>query len=122
VNERFCAITGYSADELVGMRFSELIYPEDRERSIENFQRAVKGTGQDHRSEKRFMRKDGSVVWVNVNAALVRDATSQVVNALAVCEDITERKQIDEALHQCQLDGCDLSRLSEMEQSFRAGN
>jgi PAS domain S-box-containing protein len=100
VNERFCAITGYSSDELVGMRFPELIYPEDRERSIENFRRAVKGSGQDYRTEKRFMRKDGSVVWVNVNAALIRDAPGQVANTLAVCEDITERKQIDEALRQ----------------------
>jgi PAS domain S-box-containing protein len=100
VNERFCAITGYSVDELVGLEFSELICPEDRERSVENFERAMKGNGLDYRSEKRFMHKNGSVVWVNMNAALVRNAAGQVVNALAVCEDITERKQIDEALRQ----------------------
>lgn len=100
VNEKFCVITGYSSKELVGMRFPELIYSEDRERSTKNFQHALKGSDPDYCSEKRFMRKEGSVIWVNVNAALVRNAAGQVVNALAVCEDITEHKQMDEALHQ----------------------
>jgi len=98
VNEKFCAITGYSAGELLGRTFSEITHPEDRERDWEAFQGAACGETPDYRSEKRYVRKDGTAVWVNVNAAMLRDAASRPVRTVAAIEDITERKRAEQAL------------------------
>ena len=104
VNDKFCAITGYCADELLGKTFSEITHPDDRERDWETFQRAVRAETPDHRSEKRYLRKDGTVVWVNVNAAILHDAAGQPVRTVAAIEDITERKGAEEALRQSRED------------------
>lgn len=96
VNSKLCAITGYTADELVGMRWSEITHPDDRELNWEGFQRVVRGETPDYRIEKRYLRKDGAIVWVNVNATVLRNRTSQPFLALAVIEDITLRKRAEE--------------------------
>jgi PAS domain S-box-containing protein len=98
VNETLCAITGYSADELLGRTFSEITHQDDRERDWETFQRAVRGETPDHRSEKRYVRKDGTVVWVHVNATILRNAAGQPVRTVAVIEDVTDRKRAEEKL------------------------
>ena len=92
VNPRFCAITGYSESELLSMRVSELTHPEDRERDWLLFQRVVRGELPEYRIEKRYVRKDGSVAWVNVNMVVLRDEKGKVERTLAMIEDITERK------------------------------
>jgi PAS domain S-box-containing protein len=100
VNKKYCAITGYPADELLGKGFPEITHPEDRQRDWETFQRAVRGETPDYRSEKRYVRKDGTVVWVNVNAAMLRDSAGQPVRTVAAVEDITKRKRAEEALRE----------------------
>jgi PAS domain S-box-containing protein len=98
VNEKMCAITGYSGDELLRMSISEVIHPEDRRTDWEAFQRVVRGEQPDHRLEKRYIRKDGSLAWVNVNMTVIRDAAGQPVRTVATIEDISERKQAGAAL------------------------
>lgn len=95
VNQKMCAITGYSSEELLGMRVLEITHPEDRERNWELFQRVVRGETSDYRIEKRYVRKDGRIAWVNVNMAVVRDAEGQPVRTMATIEDITERKEAE---------------------------
>ena len=101
VNRRMCAITGYSAAELLQMRFSEITHPEDRQEDWEAFQRVIQGAAQDYRLEKRYVRKDGSITWVNVNMTVIRDAAGQPVRTIATIEDITERKRAES--HVCHL-------------------
>ena len=98
VNGKMCEITGYSADELLRMHLSEVIHPEDRQSNWEAFQRVVQGEQPDYRLEKRYIRKDGSLAWVNVNMTVIRDAAGQPVRTVATIEDITARKQATEAL------------------------
>ena len=98
VNRKFCEITGYTADELVGMRFSEITHPEDRERDWDAFQRVVQGKAPAYRNEKRYVRKDGEIVWVTVNVALKYNNAGQSCFSLAVIEDITESKRIEAAI------------------------
>ncbi|MDQ4128848.1 MAG: PAS domain S-box protein [Actinomycetota bacterium] len=97
VNPRFCEITGYSAEELLGMTFSEITHPGDRGRDLDNFRRMVRGEG-DYSVEKRYVRKDGSVAWVNANAVLIRDAEGRPLHTVASVLDITEEKRAEQAL------------------------
>ena len=96
VNRKMSEITGYLPDELMSLRFSEITHPEDREKDWGAFQRIVSGKAADYRLEKRYIRKDGSTVWVNVNVAVIRDATGRPVRTLATVEDIGERKRAEE--------------------------
>ena len=98
VNPRFCAITGYSESELLSMRVAELTHPEDRERDWQLFQRVVRGELPEYRLEKRYVRKDGSVAWVNVNMVVLRDEKGKAERTLAMIEDITERKRASRRL------------------------
>jgi len=98
VNQKMCEITGYSADEMLQMRIPEITHPEDRQRDWEAFQRVVRGEAPDYRLEKRYVRKDGTLVWVNVNMTVIRDADGQPIRTMAAIEDITERKRVEEAL------------------------
>ncbi len=100
VNQRMCAITGYSVEELLQMRVPELTHPEDRPRDWELFERVVRGEAQDYRLDKRYLRKDGSVAWVNMNMTVIRNAGGQIIRTIAAIEDITERKLAQQALAQ----------------------
>ena len=97
VNQKMCAITGYRADELLEMRVSEITHPDDRPQDWELFQRVIRGETPDYRLEKRYVRKDGSTAWVNVNMTVIRDAAGQPVRTMATIEDISERKQAEAA-------------------------
>jgi PAS domain S-box-containing protein len=98
VNHKMCAITGYSADEMLKMRVPDVTHPEDRQKDWESFQQVVRGEAPDYRSEKRYVHKDGSVCWVNVNMTVTRDAGGHAIQTMATIEDITERKRKEENL------------------------
>jgi PAS domain S-box-containing protein len=87
-----CLITGYTADEMLRMRVSEITHPDDRARDWELFQAVVRGEETDYRMEKRYLRKDGSTAWVNVNMGLLRDDTGRPIRAFGFVEDVTVRK------------------------------
>jgi PAS domain S-box-containing protein len=96
-NPKFCAITGYSEEELLGMTFSDITHPEDREPDTAAHERMVRGETQELDREKRYRRKDGTSVWVAINASLIRDAAGRPLRTLAVVQDITARKEAEEA-------------------------
>jgi two-component system cell cycle sensor histidine kinase/response regulator CckA len=100
VNQKMCAITGYSAAELLVMRVAELTHPDDRQQDGEKFGRVVRGGAPDYRMEKRYVRKDRAVAWVNVNMTVIRDAAGQPTRTMATIEDITERKRSEESLRE----------------------
>jgi two-component system cell cycle sensor histidine kinase/response regulator CckA len=95
VNQKMCEITGYSADQLLGSRVAEITHPEDRQRDGEAFERVVRGEAPDYRMEKRYLRRDGTTAWVNVNMTVIRDAAGQALRTMATIEDITERKRAE---------------------------
>jgi PAS domain S-box-containing protein len=102
VNKKMCEITGYSAIELLQLRVPDITYPEERQLDWEAFERVVRGEAPDYRMEKRYIRKDGALAWVNVNMTVIRDAAGQPTRTVAAIEDITERKQAAEALRASQ--------------------
>lgn len=97
VNDRFCKITGYSREELTGgMGPLDLDHPEDRAADQVNLARLVQGKG--YETEKRYLAKDGRMVWVHITAAPICDAAGKFRRSAAVINDITESKRIEEAL------------------------
>jgi PAS domain S-box-containing protein len=99
VNRRFCELTGYSEEELCRMHFLDLAYEPDRSIGLDEFRRSMAGELDSFTVEKRYCRKDGSLLWVRITAAAVREtgSGSPRFNA-AVIEDISARKQAEAAL------------------------
>jgi PAS domain S-box-containing protein len=93
VNERFCEILGYSADELRQKTFLDITHPADIEESRRNMDQLISGEISNYRYEKRFVRKDGSDVWTVTAVTILRDDRGRPERTLAVIEDVSERKQ-----------------------------
>ncbi|QDL53021.1 PAS domain S-box protein [Rhodoferax aquaticus] len=97
-NQKFQLITGYSDEELAHHTFASLTCAEEREADWDMFNQALRGEIAEYHSEKRLLRKDGAMIWVNMNAAFVRDASGAAVRAVVVCMDITARRAAQEAV------------------------
>ncbi|MCC5643835.1 PAS domain S-box protein [Nostoc sp. CHAB 5824] len=93
VNPALCEITGYSHEELIQMNFQEITHPDDLEVDWENARRVLAKEISGYSLEKRYIRKDGSIVWVNLTSSVVWDATGFPKYALGIIEDISERKR-----------------------------
>jgi PAS domain S-box-containing protein len=98
VNRKLCRITGYSEDELLSMTFAELVHPEDREEDLARFRRMTRGETAEYAVEERYVCKNREVIWVSVNAALIRNASGQPWGAVATIQDITKRKRTEKEL------------------------
>jgi diguanylate cyclase (GGDEF)-like protein/PAS domain S-box-containing protein len=98
VNRRLCEILGYGEDELLQLRFGELTYGEDiQPRSIGRLLANEELPGK-HRNERRYVRKDGSLVWTEITVSLVRGAHGEPKHFISVINDISERKQLEDKL------------------------
>ena len=97
-NRRFAEIAGYPAEELRHMTFKELTHPEDAEADAQKFFEARDGKVPQYINEKRYLRPDGSIVWVRVNASFVRDADGTALQSIGVIEDITEQRRARDEL------------------------
>jgi PAS domain S-box-containing protein len=95
MNQRMCAITGYSRDELQQLSCRKLTPPEDFERDLSLFQHLLKNEISTYSIEKRYIRKDCSVIWVSLTVSLISDEKQQLF-CIATIEDIDRRKQIEE--------------------------
>ena len=89
---------GYADDELRGMRISDLTHPDDVEPSANLFGDLVQGAGSRFQMDKRYLRKDGQVLWANVTISAVSGPDGKFRFGFAMIEDITERKQMEERL------------------------
>ena len=99
VNQRLCAILGYSEAELLTRTFQSLTHPDDLGQNLERIKKLVEGTADGDVFEKRYIRKDGEIVWAQVGLSVIRDATGRARHTLAMVQDITERKRTKEALY-----------------------
>jgi PAS domain S-box-containing protein len=100
VNRRYCEMTGYSEAELLQLTIRDIAHPEDRTADFERFQRLGRGEVSEYWAEKRYLRKDGKVIWVAATANLVRNASGQPTRTVAAVIDITGRKQAEAALRE----------------------
>ncbi len=100
VNDRFCQLTGYRREELLEKTAPDLSPPEDRARDQEQLAAYLQGRVPMYAVEKRYRRKDGTLIWVQVTAGIVRDAAGTPRLSTAIVQDITERKAAQRALQQ----------------------
>ncbi|WP_454254611.1 PAS domain S-box protein [Pseudomonas sp. Marseille-Q8238] len=100
VNQRLCRMFGYNRDELLGLTFQELTYAEDLDSDLEHLHRLLSGEVTSYSLEKRYRRHDDSLFWANLSATLVRHTNGEPNYLIAVVEDISVRKQQEQALHQ----------------------
>jgi PAS domain S-box-containing protein len=100
VNEKFCTIVGYPREEVLRRTFHDITYPDDLGASIKPFTALMRGESPAFALEKRYLRKDGSVVWVEIFVAPQRDAAGKPAYAIVMLQDISERKRLEGDLRQ----------------------
>ena len=100
VNGKYCEWTGYSAEELAKMSPADITYVDDVAADNDMHQRLLRGEISSQDREKRYLRKDGTVIWVHVNATLLRDTDGQPDRTMAVIQDITQRRADEQALEE----------------------
>lgn len=114
VNHKLCQIVGYTKEELLQKTFQDITYPDDLELDLEYIRQMLAGEIETYSLEKRYIRKDLSLVWINLTVSLVRDSNREPNYFIAVIEDISERKQLELSLHKS------LRRLSNLHQIDKA--
>ena len=93
VNQRYCEITGYSRAEILEIKVADLTHPEDLPATREFLDRIRSGELPEYKMEKRYVRKDGAIIWVYLTVSIVRSTNGDPLYLVAFIEDITERRQ-----------------------------
>ncbi|WP_395753059.1 PAS domain S-box protein [Prosthecobacter sp.] len=99
-NDQICDILGYPREELMAMTWPEITYPADLEVDQRQFAKLLAGTLDRYELEKRFVRKDGRVIWGSIGVGCVRNPDRSIAYFIGVLFDITERKQAEEILRE----------------------
>ncbi|RYF37236.1 MAG: PAS domain S-box protein, partial [Cytophagaceae bacterium] len=92
-NAKLCQMLGYSEQELCSLTISGVTHPDDVEADAHLAHQLIAGDIPSYQLEKRYIAKDGRVVWGSLTGALIRDEEGKPVCGLGIVEDITERKQ-----------------------------
>jgi|HubBroStandDraft_6_1064221.scaffolds.fasta_scaffold02105_4 PAS domain S-box-containing protein len=113
-NEAFQKMIGYTAEELSHLGPVEITYEDDREATREMLDDMLSGRRADYHVEKRYRRKDGTVIWVRVSTARAPEPGSSLHGIPTITEDITERKRAEDELLEARDALLRVTRLSTM--------
>ncbi|NNT72724.1 PAS domain S-box protein [Flavobacterium sp. IMCC34852] len=100
INQEYSRIVGYATEELLQKNFQTITYPEDLELDLSNMERLKNGEIDNFCIEKRYIHKSGKIVWVNLVVAVLWKEGKTVLNHIAIVEDITDKKRVEEDLNQ----------------------
>ncbi len=98
VNQKLCDILGYTEAELLRLTSIDITPLEDREQAIDYNEKLLSGEIVSYSREKRYLRKDGSLVWVHITLTAVRNLEGEPMHAISVIQDISDRKRAELAL------------------------
>ncbi len=100
INHSYCQLIGYDQQEVLsqGFTYQQISLPEELAGDAHNIQAMLRGEKEDHRLEKRYRRKDGSMVWASLAIHLVLDEARKPLYFITAVQDITERKASEERL------------------------
>jgi PAS domain S-box-containing protein len=100
VNEKLCDIVGYTRAELLDRTFQAITYPADLDADLAYVGQMLAGEIPTYSMEKRYIRKDGSLIWINLTVSLVREPSGEPKYFIAVIQDIADRKGAEDALRE----------------------
>ena len=100
INQKYCDILGYSPEEMLGKSFWEITHPDDLSADEVNMARLIAGDIHTSTLEKRYIHKNGTIVWVNLTISAMWVAGQEPSFHIGVAEDITARKQAEEMLRE----------------------
>ena len=98
VNNRLCQILGYSREELTILSYEDVTHPDDLPSKRDSMIRLLAGEMSSYAADQRYLRKDGSEVWVGLTVSVQRDAAGNPLYCIAIVRDITERRKAE--IHQ----------------------
>ena len=96
LNSALCDMLGYNMAELMNMRIEDITHPDDIEADLNLAQRLINSEIPGYTLEKRYYTKSGAVVWAQLSVALVKDKDGNMLYALSMIEEVTDRKRIEE--------------------------
>src|SRR5205085_6876904 len=94
----FQDILGYTGEELKLIRFADVTHPEDANLNTNYFKELMEGKRLQYSMEKRYIRKNGDVVWTNLLVSALRDARGAPEYSIAMVQDVTERRRAQEEI------------------------
>ncbi len=97
VNPALSKITGYPEEELLSITFQAITYPDDIEADVDQVQELIDGKKESFEMEKRYIHKNGNIVWVSLSVSIVREE-NEPLYLISQVQDITERKQLEQSL------------------------
>ncbi|MBK7175416.1 MAG: PAS domain-containing protein [Bacteroidales bacterium] len=97
-NPRFCEIMGYSESELRDFTFRDVTHPDDLKKDLISIQKLINNEISVYKTEKRYIRKDGQVIWGSLTVNTTYDSEGKFLYYLGIIEDITRRKLAEEEL------------------------
>ena len=100
INQQYCDIIGYTPQEMLNMSFQQITHPDDLQEDLDNMQLLLKNDITKFSIEKRYLHKNGSIVWVKLSVTPMWGIEQKPDYHIAVVENITERKQIEEKLRE----------------------
>jgi PAS domain S-box-containing protein len=98
VNAKLCATLGYAHDELLEKTFQDITYPSDLAEDLANVQLMLAGEIENYTIEKRYIHKDGSIVWANLTVGCARKRDGAIDYFISAIEDVTARKLAETSL------------------------
>jgi PAS domain S-box-containing protein len=100
VNKAFCSMLGYTEAELLSRTVHDITHPEEVDRDLRERGALLEGLKDSYQREKRYIHKDGQVIWGHVTCSLVRDNAGKPLYFIAQVQDITERRRAEHALRE----------------------
>ncbi len=98
INKKYCDITGYFQEEMLNLTFQEITYPDDLQANLDHMQQLLAGQISSFQIEKRYIQKNGKVIWVNLTCIpLWLEVTDPPIH-MAMVENISQRKQAENGL------------------------
>lgn len=100
INQKYCDITGYSQEEMLDQTFQDITHPDDLQASLDQMQLLLADQVSSFQMEKRYIRKNGEVIWVNLTCVPLWLEPTDPRQHIAMVEDITHRKQAEKVLQE----------------------
>ena len=95
VNRKLCEILGYIEDDLIGKSLSEIMHPDDHGENLNQSDQPISGLVDTFPLEKRYIRKNGSIIWVHVSTAVVHGPSGDPIYSISSITDLSERKRLE---------------------------